>query len=276
MPDKIINHGHRGRPAAPFVIQAALALAALVLAITPCTGMPSRVAGRRLTLTPRADPPARSRNSADRRRAADGGRGGHGGGATSVFDMSASSGFDLSSETIEICTSAARCGTFGRATPGWRPGDPVPDELASGPRRYWWGHDGNSTLNLITHGIEDQVFGSMVDGNSGLIYSFGHDAEGVSLVRATPTSQFSELPAGECATGHGHHERDQELPIPADTESTTQGISPYAPPPNRKKHGTHRAILTGGACLLAFPSQRNLNVPGFSGSSASKTQATLE
>ena len=152
--------------------------------------------GHRLTLTPRADSQTRHRRST-----------GDGGG---TFDMVATAGFDLSAAAIEVCTSATRCITFGQDTPGWRAGDPVPDAaIDGGPRQYWWGHDENSTLNLITHGADDRVFGSMVDGSSLLIYSFGYDAEGATLVHATHTDQFTELPP------HGH-DHDEEDALPAD------------------------------------------------------------
>ena len=163
-----------------FAITAA-AMDAAATATTAFPAPPHSPPGHRLTLTPRADSHNRHGRST-----------GDGGG---TFDMVATAGFDLSADTIEICTSAARCGTFSRDIPGWRAGDPVPDaEFEGGPRRYWWGHDGNSTLNLITHGADDRVFGSMVDGRSLLIYSFGADAEGAPLVRASHTSQFTELP----------------------------------------------------------------------------------
>ena len=226
------------RTAAPFVIWVA---AAMVSGIPPCSGMPSLVVQRRITLTPRSDPPAsRDRRTDSTDGANGGGGGGHGGAATSIFGTEASSGFDLSSESIEICTSTGRCGTFGRATPGWRPGDPVPVnvELASGPRRYWWGHDGNSTLNLITHGADDRVFGSMVDGDSGLIYNFGYDADGAPLVRATPTSEFSEGHLDDCLTNH--HESEHEEELPDDTGRTADGpAAPQGIPPNAQHARTH-------------------------------------
>ena len=243
------------RTAAPFVIWVA---ATMVSGIPPCSGMPSLVVQRRITLTPRSDPPAsRDRRTDSTDGANGGGGGGHGGAATSIFGTEASSGFDLSSESIEICTSTGRCGTFGRATPGWRPGDPVPVnvELASGPRRYWWGHDGNSTLNLITHGADDHVFGSMIDGDTGLIYNFGYDADGAPLVRATPTSEFSEGHVDECLTGH--HESDEALP--ADPRGTADG-------PGRQRRDATQGIslnvqyapcdFTVGACPLVVPRRR--------------------
>ena len=231
------------RPGVPFVIWVTVALAATIVSgIPPCSGMPSLVAERRLALTPRSDPPASRDRRTDSTDGADGGGGGHGGAATSFFGMEASNGFDLSSETIEICTSTARCGTFGRATPGWRPGDPVPNvELASGPRRYWWGHDGNSTLNLITHGADDRVFGSMVDGDSGLIYNFGYDADGAPLVRATPTSEFSEGHLDDCLTNH--HESGPNEELTDDTGRTADGpAAPQGIPPYAQHARTHRDV----------------------------------
>ena len=180
----------------PLILAAAICAAAKdgAAAPAPGAGAPS---GHRLTLTPRADSHTRHRRST-----------GDGGG---TFGMVATAGFDLSATAIEVCgTSAARCSTFGRDIPGWRAGDRVPDAAVDGgPRRYWWGHDGNSTLNLITHGADDRVFGSMVDGSSLLIYSFGYDAEGATLVHATHTDQFTELPP------HGH-DHDEEDALPAD------------------------------------------------------------
>ena len=240
-------------PAAPFeFVVLVTVVAAMVSGVPPCSGVP--VPGHRLTLTPRPDPADRSR---DRRTDSSGGASG----TTSFFGMEASDGFDLTSETIEICTSAARCGTFDRHVPGRRLGEPVPaaDSAPAGapvsaadsappdaPRRYWWGHDGNSTLNLITHGADDHVFGSLVDGDGGFIYNFGHDAQGVPLVRATPASEFSEL-----------HADEEELP--ADPRGTADG------PERRRRDATQGIYLNVqyapcgsmvGACPLVVPRRR--------------------
>ena len=135
--------------------------------------------------------------------------------------MTMSAGFDLSRDEVEVCYGgeAVPCGVFSFARPGLvdRQADRLPSDdgieadVMVAPRRYWWGHDGNSTMNLITAGVDDRVFGSMTSGITGLIYDFGYNAEGAPLVRASHTDEFNEMPPEGPDHDHEGHPVPQQV-----------------------------------------------------------------